>query len=190
VADITPPASGSADGEAKARGEQAVLDDLLRLAVPVTFAGSRRSAAEVLATAEDLLAAHESARVNSSGRVNPRNRKEKLFMAQATFNGVVKMLQGRVGWLAAGLNAAAEKLGVRLPAWIRRHGERFGKIEVEVHDYRIRIRITQNVPYTDNVKDYGRKWDFALEKEIKALNAQIHIIYEKQEAKAKERLKF
>ncbi len=189
VAAITPPAIGTLDSAAKARGEQAVLDDLLKIAIPVTAVGSPRAARAVLATAQDLMDTHASARSGvAGGRVNPRNSK-KLFIEQSAFNRVVADLQKRVGWLAAGLNAAAAKLGVRLPAWITRHGEKFGRIEVRATDAGILVRITQNVPYTDDVKDYSRKWDFALQKEIKSLLAQAKHIADKKCRKAQARFR-
>ncbi len=152
--------------------------------MPVTASRGGKAVRDALATAEDLMAAHDRARSGSAGRVNPRNRKEKLFVSQTAFNKVLADLQKRVGWLAAGLNAAAARLGVSLPAWIKRHGERFGKIEVQIGAASIRIRITQNVPFTDNVKGYSRQWDFALEKEIHSLRGQIKAIWDKKSKKA------
>src|SRR6188474_140344 len=76
VADVTPPASGHADSSAKKRGEAAIFGDLLKIAIPVTVAGTSRQAREVLRTAEELLAVHERAQSGAAGRVNPRNRKE------------------------------------------------------------------------------------------------------------------
>jgi len=189
VVDITPPATGSSGSDAKKRGEAAIMGDLLRLAMPVTVAGTPKAARDVLATAEDLLAAHAKARASSTGRVNPRNRKEKLFTSNAAFNQALTALQKNVGWLAAGLNAAATRLGFSLPAWIKRHGNRFGAIEVKMTNTSIRIRIIQNVPFADNVSGYGRRWDFALKKEIESIRAQIKAIWAKKTARAKARLK-
>jgi hypothetical protein len=189
VANITPPATGLADSSAKKRGEAAILVDLLKLAIPATVAGSARAAREALTTAEELMAAHERARRGAAGRVNPRNRKEKLFVSQSTFNRVLTALQARVGWLAAGLNAAAERLGFHLPAWIRRHGQRFGAIEVAATASSIRVRVVQNVPYADDVRGYARRWDFALLKEIHALEAQVKAIHQRATHRARGHLK-
>ena len=142
----------------------------------------------MLTSAEDLLGSHERARRGAAGRVNPRNRKEKLPVSNAVFNRVLSLLQKHVGWLAAGLNAAATKLGFSLPAWIKRHGNKFGSISVKASANGIRIRIIQNVPYADDVKGYTRRWNFALEKEYKAIYAQAKIIWDKQEAKIRAKL--
>lgn len=172
VAAITPPAMGELNNAAKQRGEQAVLSDLLKLAIPTVGDHlSARQSKEIFASASDLLALHTRSRSGAHGRVNPRNRKEKLLMKQAEFQRVVKQLQGKVGFLLAGLNAAAARLGFNLPSWVRKLGARYGSITVEQTVSRIRIRILQNTPYTDNVKDYARHWDFALKKEINALVA-------------------
>jgi len=192
VANITPPATGVADSTAKKRGEQAILTDLLKIALPVTIAGSAaegRLARDVLSNAEELLAVHERARRGAEGRVNPRNRKEKLLVSQTVFNRTLGLLQKRVGWLAAGLNAAADRLGFHLPAWIRRHGQRFGAIEVIATAHSIRIKIVQNVPYADNVRGYARRWDFALLKEIHALESQAKAIHEKATHRARSHLR-
>lgn len=184
VASVTPPASGSLDSTAKKQGEETILSDLFRIALPVQAVGSTRAAKEVLTSAAELLAAHQRAKDGNTGRVNPRNRKEKLLVAQTDFNRVVKELQGRVGWLAAGLNAAAAKLGFSLPAWIKRHGEKFGKIEIHQSVDAIKIRITQNVPYEDKVKNSRRHWDFALTKEVNALVNQAKAIVKKRARQA------
>jgi hypothetical protein len=189
VAAITAPNQGTLDSLSKKRGEEAILGDLLKIAIPTTVAGSSRHAREALSSAADLVAVHERSRVNSGGRVNPRSRKEKLLVSQSTFNQTYNKLAKRVGWLAGALNAAADKLGFSLPAWIKRHGNHYGSIEVNATQYGMRVRVVQNVPYADDVKGYARKWDFALKKEITALINQAKVIVAKKAAKAAARLK-
>ena len=187
VADITPPATGKADSIAKKRGEAAILRDLLKIAIPTTVAGPSHAAREVLASAEDLLTAHATAL--SAGTVDRRKVHDKLFVSPTTFNRVLALLQKRVGWLAAGLNAAAARLGASLPAWIKRHGNRFGRIEVHPSRHGLRIRIIQNVPFADDVKNYARHWNFALQKEIASLTRQARAIFERKAGRAKARLR-
>lgn len=188
VADITPPSSGKADSKAKQAGEKAILADLLRIALPAVASGPARIAREVFTSAEELIAAHARAVSKNTGRVNPRNRRDKLLVSQATFNSVLRTLQKRVGWLAAALNVAAAKLGFRLPSWIARHGERFGKIEVLPSGAGLKVRIIQNVPYADNVRGYATKWNFALRKEANGLVAQVKAIMARKGAKARSHL--
>lgn len=185
VVDITPPATGRADTSARQRGELAILDDLLKIALPAQAEGvTRAKAKELFASAEELLEVYARARAPSTGRVNPRNRKERLLVEQREFQRALKEIQKRVGWLAAALNAAAAKLGFRLPSWISRHGSKYGSIEVLSGSSGIKIRIIQNVPFADNVQGYSRKWNFALEKETKALANQVKAIVQKKARKA------
>jgi len=202
VADITPPARGKADIAAKKRGESAIVADLLKLAVVTEVANqtnsssragiqrnekghfvkgsgkvSRSTTGQLLSDASALIELHS--RSFAKGGVNPRNRKGKIYVQQSTFDKVAKQLMARVGWLAAGLNVAAEKLGRPLPAWIRRHGSKFGKIQVTVSTSGIRITVTQNVPYADGVGGYQRRWAFALSKELRTLKQQAGIVFKK-----------
>lgn len=188
IAEVTPPGHQGVTGTAaKKAGQQTILGDLLKLAIPTTHTGSRRQAAEVLASAEKLMTAHAAAFVG--GRKRGRSRAEKLFVSQATFNRVLAVLQARVGWLAAGMNAAAARLGIRLPGWIARHGAKYGSIEVHPNKYGLRVRIIQNVPFADDVQGYPRRWNAALNKEISALQNQVTAIWAKKTARAKARLK-
>lgn len=190
IADVTPPASGKADPSAKKRGENAILGDLLKIAMPTTAAGvSRAKAKEIFASAEELMQAHARAVGGSSGRVNPRGRKHKLYVSQTTFNSVFKTLSSRVGWLAAGLNAAAAKLGFGLPAWIKRHGSKFGKISVVATRTGIRIRIIQNVPFADGVKGYKGRWEWAFGKEVRTLQRMVMAGYQRGAKRAQSRLR-
>lgn len=185
IVDITPPARGKADGAAKKTGENSILGDLLKLAQPVQGL-TRKQAKDVLASAEDLMKLHAQSR-DAAGRIKRGG--PKLEMLHADVVRVAALLGKRVGWLAAGLNAAAGKLGFKLPAWIARHGNAFGIIEINFTETRFHIKIGQNVPYADNVKGYTRKFDFAFQREVKSLQGMIKAVAEKAARKARARLK-
>ena len=126
VVNVTPPAKGKADGAAKKADENTIENDLTKLATPVAGVSGRKARA-AMATAGDLRAAWADARKGqSSGRVNPATRK-KLLVSKGDFNRVLREIQKQVGILAAGWNAAANRFGARLPAWIKRHGTRGGR---------------------------------------------------------------
>lgn len=187
IVEITPPAHEGVSGTAaKQAGQEAILRDLLKIAIPTVHSGSRRQAREVLASAEELLAAHGAQRVG--GTVDGRRSRDKLFTSWSEFNKVLRVLQSRVGWLAAAMNTAADRLGIALPAWIKRHGTKYGHIEVHPNKYGLRVRIIQNVPFADDVKGYPRRWNFALTKEISSLQNQVKAIWERKTARAKARL--
>lgn len=188
VADITPPAQGKADAAAKKRGENAIVADLLKIAQPVAIRGaSRMQAKELLITGEQLLERHKAAR-GSNGRI-PRDLKNKPLIEQAQFTRAAKVLMAQVGWLAAGLNAAAAKLGIRLPSWIARHGAKYGKVDVSFTPLRLRVRIVQDVPFTDNVRGYARRWNAAFAREIKTLQKMMGVLRDRTFHRARSRFK-
>src|SRR6185436_20843020 len=57
-----------------------------------------------------------------TGRINPRNLKQAYPVDASALRALKRDLLKRVGELAAGWNAGAQKLGVKLPAWVARHG--------------------------------------------------------------------
>jgi hypothetical protein len=185
IVDITPPARGKADGAAKKAGENSIFGDLLKIAQPVQGL-TRKQAAGVLANADDLLKYHAQ---NLAANGRPNRGVKKIEVLHGDLMRVAALLGKRVGWLAAGLNAAAEKLGFKLPAWIARHGNAFGIIEINFTETRFHIKIGQNVPYADNVKGYARKFDFAFQREVKSLQGMIKAVAEKAARKARAKFK-
>jgi len=68
----------------------------------------------------------------------------------------------RVGELAAGWNAGAQKLGVKLPAWVARHGSKRSSAAV-LNTFRVfRIILTNAVKYVTNVESYDRRIQSAI----------------------------
>ena len=59
-----------------------------------------------------------------TGRINPRNLKQPYPVDASALRALKRELLKRVGELAAGWNAGAQKLGVKLPAWVARHGSK------------------------------------------------------------------
>ena len=63
----------------------------------------------------------------------------------------------RVGELAAGWNAGVQKLGVKLPAWVARHGSSRSSAAV-INTFRVfRIILTNAVKYVTKVDAYDRR---------------------------------
>jgi len=153
---ITPPASQGVTGTAARKaGETIVQTDLLKIVQPVLAVG--RGARAALASKEEILAAHERARVPSSGRVNPRNRKDKLFAAQNVVLAIIASLKREVGWLAAGWITAATRLSVALPAWVRRHPTSPGDLRKIDRLGLFRLELESAVKFVGNVSDYQRR---------------------------------
>lgn len=201
VADVTPPAqvrkpnpdilgdkgATGADSTAKKRGEQAIIGDVLKLCVPVQGL-TKREVEDTLNTAEELAEAYARS-VSQGRRVNPRNRREKLRVSRGVYRAFISPRLKMVGFLAAGLNAAAGKLGFKLPAWIARHGAKFGSVSIQFTATRFTIRICQNVPYADNIKDYTRAWDYALKAVQGGLIREIEGMGKRLAEEGKARLK-
>lgn len=192
VVAITPPAGKGVQGAAaKKRGEATVQNDVLRIARvgDATRDGQRRdstgrflSAAERgLASAEELLAAHAASKT-SVGRV--KGAAAPLLVSPETLNRVIRLLQKRVGWLAAGWNAAATKLGVRLPAWVRRHGDSAGSATVTLSAFSLRLTVTNAVRYVGNVRAYERRIQFAINQQAAKLRRQMPALLQRSLKKA------
>lgn len=188
IVDITPPASGKADTAAKKRGEGAIVADLLKLAQPVQAVNiTRAQRRELFISADELLALHQRA-AKQLGRPTRRGGR-RVEVEMRDFARVAAILGKRVGWLAAGLNAAAGQLGVRLPSWISRHGTKYGVIKIAFTERRFTIRIGNDVPYATNAKDYARKFDFAFQREVRTLQQMVGALRQKYHLRASRRLK-
>lgn len=155
VVAITPPASkGKRGSAAKKAGEGAILVDLARVMV----AAARRKGVTLADPAE----IHKRLRDPRTGRLNPRNLKHPYPVDAAALRSLRNELLKRVGELAAGWNAGAQKLGVKLPAWVTRHGA--GRSAAAVIDtLRVfRIILTNAVKYVGSVDAYDRRIQSAL----------------------------
>jgi hypothetical protein len=181
IVDITPPATGKANSKARIAGEAAIAGDLLKLAVPAVAAAAKKSKG-AFDDVSTLAAAHAASR-GRGGRVNPRNRK-LLFVKQAEFQRLLKQLQSFVGILAAGWNAAAQRLGIRLPAWIARHGTRHGSIQIHENSSGIRIVLRNSVPFVDDVTGLKRRVNAAMDYEANSIKRQVKHLVRKAAAKA------
>ena len=162
VVGVTPPAKGKADAAAKKAGETAIAADLAKLMVP----GKARA---LKGGSEDPEALHGRARDKRTGRVNPRSRKVRSAVSPQALNALKKKLFAQVGHLAAGFNAAAQKLGVKLPVWISRHGTRFGTISIILKATGIRITFSNRVKFVDNITELNRRLQWALNTEAKSI---------------------
>ncbi len=169
VVSVTPPAKGKADIAAKKAGELTIDNDIAKLMV-----GAAKRVKRELQNPASL---HTKSRDSRTGRVNPRSRKVKAAVEKAALNELRRKLKLAVGTLAAGWNAAAQELGVKLPAWIARHGTKHGIIKVQVSKTGIRIYLANTVGFVDNIPDLERRLQWAV-------NVVAKNIIEKQLPKA------
>ena len=172
IASITPPGSQGATGStAKKQGEAAIINDLAKVMKAV-----RAKRNQQLQSPQDI---HKRFRDARTWRINPRNLQKPYPVPGAEFNALKKTLLGRVGWLASGWNAAAQKLGVRLPAWISRHGTGAGVILVTSDGRRFRIEISNAVKYAGSVKDLDRRIQKAVTYQANAMQRQADFLLHK-----------
>jgi hypothetical protein len=177
VASITPPASKGVTGSAaKKQGEAAITNDLARVMLPV-----RPKRGNPLQSPQDIYKRFRDLRI---GRINPRNLRNPYSVSSTEYNALKKTLLARVGWLASGWNAAARKLGVRLPAWIDRHGTGTGAILVTSDDRRFRLEISNAVKFVGNVKDLDRRIQKAVTYQANAMQRQADYLLLKAVKKA------
>lgn len=111
---------------------------------------------------------------NKRGTVS-RSRVVMIVTDQRALAAYVKEMQGRVGLLANGWNSAAVKLGVRLPAWITRHGTGNGGIAVDVGGGRMAILISNKVRYGVAL-DMQRRANYVLRYRQAALKRRLPYI--------------
>jgi len=172
VAEITPPASkGKTGSTAKKQGEATISSDLACVMIPVR---PRREA-----QLESAASIYKRLRDKRTGRINPRNLKARHPVSRAEYNALKKTLIARVGWLTAGWNAAAKKLGVRFPAWITRHGDKMGIITITNNGRCFRIEISNAVRYVGSVKGLDRRIQQAVTYQANAMQRQADYLLRK-----------
>lgn len=105
------------------------------------------------------------------------------YVSRDDYEWFVRVLQKGVGFLAAGWNAAAIVLGVRVPAWIARHGASRGAIRILTTDNRYRIEIVNDVPFVDGVRDLDRRVAKAVEYHVAGMNREADFLQKKQHSR-------
>lgn len=89
---------------------------------------------------------HQSQRI-SRGRITRAQSPPKNYVTRAALARYIKAVQSRVGALKAGWAAAAQKFGVSLPAWIRRHSNTGQVVDNSNISNDPAITIRNTVPY-------------------------------------------
>ena len=155
---LTPPNKDLKQG--RALGEAAIAADIRKI-----FVGSNAGNA-----ATDLATLHKRFRLPSNGRVG-RGPAQKIKAKGLV--AYIKAVQAKVGLLASGWSTAASKLGVKMPAWISRHGTGRGQIKVVTGFAESRITIVNGVKFAREVKGLVRRVQWALDKRAGAMDRQV-----------------
>lgn len=181
VVAITPPASKGVSGsKARQQGDQAIKSDLARIMV----AAARKSERDTRAAAASPEELHRRFRDKRTGRVNPGALKRPYRVGKSELLALQRRLLKEVGWLAAGWNEAALKLGVRLPAWVTRHGTGKGSIAITQSGSLFRITIANEVGFVGNVKGFSRRIQSAINLQANAMRRQAEHLLKKGIRKA------
>jgi hypothetical protein len=196
VVSITPPAGGGRTGlDARRAGERSIDRDLDavfegrprigRRQVKKVFGHTPKSPIFVKTKVlyPDVKKIYEErARKDFYGRkVMTRGQRAAYYVDIYQLDALRKSLKKRVGFLAAGWNAAAEALGVKLPAWIRKIGTAFGMIIMDLKEDEglSRISIIHAVEWNLNVEGFERRIQSALDMQAGAMNRQADYLIEK-----------
>lgn len=91
------------------------------------------------------------------------------FVPPSLYKEHVKKQIAKVGLLASGWCAAAARLGLRLPAWITRHGTGRGGVRVSLSGWNLRITVANNVPFGDRVAGLERRMQSSLDNRAKRM---------------------
>lgn len=181
VVAITPPASKGVTGsKAKQQGETAIKADIARIMV----AAARKRDLDTRAGAASPESLYHRFRDKRTGRINPKSLKQPYRVAKAELNALLRKLLAEVGWLAAGWNQAGRKLGVRLPAWVSRHGTGRGSVSITRSGSVFRITIANEVNFVGNVKGFASRVQGAINLQANAMQRKAEFLMKKAIRKA------
>lgn len=181
VVAITPPASKGVTGsKAKQQGETAIKVDIARIMV----AAARKRDLDTRMGAASPEELYRRFRDKRTGRINPKSLKQPYRVAKSGLNALLRTLLEEVGWLAAGWNEAARKLGVRLPAWVSRHGTGKGSVSVTRSGSVFRITIANEVSFVGNVKGFASRVQGAVNLQANAMRRKAEYLMKKDIRKA------
>jgi len=184
---VTPPFSGKGSvSKAKKQGERKISRDLNRLFVPVQLKGMR-TITQVFGrpidpvqvpTRErhpDVGSIYANAKkANQSGRGSHRFAKSKLYVDERKFRSIEKRQHKQVGYLGGGFGAAAMRLGVTLPAFMKRHAGRApGSIRITSEENVLRVSMVNAVPYINRIGGMEKRVLFVLSRRKRALDSKI-----------------
>ena len=80
-----------------------------------------------------------------------RGRRGAYYVDQRKLQASIRARKKSVGKLCAGWNAAAQKLGVKLPQWIARHGTKHGSCVPVIRRGGYSVRMTNTVPFASKL---------------------------------------
>lgn len=100
------------------------------------------------------------------------------YMKDSELNRLLRQKKKQLGREAGGWNAAAVKLGAKVPAWVKRHGTSEGSCIIIVRNGKASIRMKNSVPYNQEMTKRRAEYVLAsvergLDGNLKALKRKI-----------------
>jgi len=108
---------------------------------------------------------------------------DRMVVAPAAAKAMLRELYKRVGFLAGGWNAAAQKLKAKVPGWISKHGTRFGGVTITLSSSGMSIKMENSVSFVGSVRGFSRRVQWALNNRAKAMEKRLADYAIKQAAK-------
>jgi len=137
----------------------------------------------------EMEAFHERLRSKATGRVRHVNRDNLIgrkksdiseigFVTKQDFAWFERQTKKKVGKLASGWNAAAQKLGYNPPAWIRRHGTSRGTVQITIGNDRFQVSIANSVKFVGQVRGLERQIQTALNWQARSMERRVAFYFE------------
>lgn len=199
---ITPPGSAGITGKsAEMQGRSKIARDLHNVFAPVRLKGRKvvtqvfgrpLGTPIVIKTVEkypDLVSVYRQNSIASKSRVGIRGVRQgqKYYVDERKFKRLYNAKIAKIGKMASGWTSAANKLGVAVPAWIRRHGQSRGSIDSQLATDQLYIRVINfapNVP--DNVvSEMERRIPYAMRYALNGMRRNIDVVAAKSARAAK-----
>lgn len=173
---------------------KAFYDDAGGLKIVPTHRANRRGASVTDLTLflrrNEMASFHDRLRSKSTGRVRRVNREnligrkktdisEIAFVTKQDFAWFERRMKMNVGLLAGGWNAAAQKLGYKPPAWLRRQGSSRGQVQLTLGNERFQVSVVNDVKFASHVKGLERQIQTALDLQAEAMERRVNYFLEK-----------
>ena len=162
IAARTPPGGPNTSGRAaKQRGEAAVAGDIGKIMVKARAKDAIK---------DDPAPVHKRFR-NSRGRVR-REISPKIKVRAGDLARLIKTKKAMVGYLASGWRTAAQKFGVKLPAWITRHTGQ-GSAREKSDAASVEVVATNSVGYADRAANMDKIVQASLDAQAGNMRRQV-----------------
>ena len=171
ILSVTPPQAGkhNSGAAAKKRGERTVESNIRRVFIGVNKSQADKDRFEYNNSLYGMGEIHKKAR--RKGRVRKQTKKRVRVM-KGRLNNYIRLRKSKVGVLAAGWGAAADKFGVRgrnYPMWMRRHkGTAKSSAQFTIEKDDIYVKFSNRVRFAGDVEIMRGRLNWAMGSQAEA----------------------